>query len=233
MCLCSASEVDQLIRARRAIARTTEAQPVHKDCSFMHPSAPFMMIANFLLSDFTPENGSTEFWLGSHAQTTSKEQMWRDPLAKVPTCDIHPQFLEERRAVRPPSQVSASYGSVLLRDVRTWHRGMPNPSENDRTMIAVAYQTGWFTRDRRCNMPESSRAFFESGNVPGLFEYHSDEYWNTHCQEYGQDQFQELLYGPNTNGWTVLDYPSPDEKLLHVKPNLAAPGMRDRANGTA
>ena len=48
------------ITANTALANTTERQPVHKDCAFVHPAAPFMIIANFLLSDFTPENGSTE-----------------------------------------------------------------------------------------------------------------------------------------------------------------------------
>ncbi|KAL8287084.1 hypothetical protein RQP46_004090 [Phenoliferia psychrophenolica] len=47
------------ITANTAIKRTTEKQPIHKDTSFVHPSAPFMAISNFLLSDFKPENGST------------------------------------------------------------------------------------------------------------------------------------------------------------------------------
>lgn len=115
----------------------------------MHPMAPFMAISNFLLDDFKPENGSTEFWLGSHQQTSPSEQFWRTPESIVPTCDIIPEFLEERRATRPPSQVTVPFGSCLLRDPRTWHAGMPNPSDNDRIMVAVAYQSNWFTRDRR------------------------------------------------------------------------------------
>lgn len=53
------------ITANTAIAHTTNKQPIHKDCSFQHPLAPFMCISNFLLDDFRPENGSTEFWLGA------------------------------------------------------------------------------------------------------------------------------------------------------------------------
>lgn len=45
------------ITANTAIARTTQKQPIHKDCSFSAPSAPFMCISNFLLDDFLPSNG--------------------------------------------------------------------------------------------------------------------------------------------------------------------------------
>lgn len=103
----------------------------------MHPSAPFIAIANYLLSDFMPENGSTgapcasfsrshrldvdgriEFWLGSHNNTLPAEQMWRSPESARPTCDVRPDMLEERRKTRPPCQVRVPFGSVLLRDVR-------------------------------------------------------------------------------------------------------------------
>ncbi|GAA6055388.1 hypothetical protein JCM3770_001084 [Rhodotorula araucariae] len=137
------------ITANTAIANTKQRQPVHKDCSFVHPQAPFIAISNFLLDDFTPSNGSTEFWLGSHATTNPAEQMWRSKESIVPTCDIIPAVLEERRKTRPPAQVTVPFGSVLLRDPRTWHAGMPNPSDKDRIMIAVAYSAEWYPQDAR------------------------------------------------------------------------------------
>ena len=70
--------------------------------------------------------------------------MWASQDADAPTCDIIPARLEERRAVRPPSQVDVKFGSVVLRDMCVWHAGMPNPSEEDRIMIAVSYFPSWF-----------------------------------------------------------------------------------------
>ena len=44
---------------------------------------------------------------------------------------------EERRAVRGPVNPRTQPGDVLLRDVRIWHRGVPNPSDRPRHMIAL------------------------------------------------------------------------------------------------
>ncbi len=49
-------------------------QPIHKDITFDHPQCPFCFIANVPLCDFTSENGSTEFWLGSHIRASGSEQ---------------------------------------------------------------------------------------------------------------------------------------------------------------
>lgn len=32
----------------------------------------------------------------------------------------------------------------MIRDLRTWHAGMPNESEQDRIMIAIGYQAPWY-----------------------------------------------------------------------------------------
>ena len=122
-------------------------QPVHKDITFHHPTCPFYFIANIVLSDFTIENGATEFWLGSHAETTSEDQVPCDEETKVrqqvvgdPSCNVLPDQVERRRKVRPPIQAQCSKGDVLIRDLRTWHAGMPNYSKNDRIMVAIGYQ---------------------------------------------------------------------------------------------
>lgn len=142
-------------------------QPVHKDITFDHPlvssishtflpssanthlasQCPFYFIANFPLGDFSPENGSTEFWLGSHAHTTSSDQVPCTEATKVrnqapgdPSCNVEPEVYEQRRSVRPPIQVVCEKGDVLIRDLRTWHAGMPNESVEDRIMVAIGYQ---------------------------------------------------------------------------------------------
>lgn len=101
-----------------------------------------MIIANVPLTDFSPANGSTEFWLGTHAHTTADDQYLTapdDPLGPYSTF-IKTERLEDRRKIRPPIQPVATRGDITLRDVRLWHAGMPNPSSEHRIMLAVGYQ---------------------------------------------------------------------------------------------
>lgn len=152
------------------------------------------MQTNYLLSDFLPENGSTEFWLGSHSVTSPVEQYWRTPQSVWPTCDITHALLEERRQTRPPAQVTVPFGSVLLRDVRTWHAGMPNPSDVDRIMVGVAYSAGWFPRDRTFKAPETARKLLEGNpKVTPLVEFMADKEWDKICQNWGVGEEMELL----------------------------------------
>jgi hypothetical protein len=126
-------------------------QPVHKDITFHHPTAPFHFIANFVLDDFSVANGATEFWLGSHAHTTSEDQIpctnetrLRDQVPGDPSCAVKPEVVEARRKARPPIQAHCCKGDVMIRDLRTWHAGMPNTSCEDRIMVAIGYQAPWF-----------------------------------------------------------------------------------------
>ena len=47
---------------------------------------------------------------------------------------------EERRQIRPPIQPVCEEGDIMLRDLRTWHAGMPNESDDYRIMLALGYQ---------------------------------------------------------------------------------------------
>jgi len=140
--------ITNFMTANNALAGTGGLrQPVHKDITFHHPTCPFYFIANIVLSDFTVQNGATEFWLGSHAHTTSADQVPCTEETKVrkqvpgdPSCNVQPEVVEQRRAIRPPIQPSCRKGDIMIRDLRTFHAGMPNASAEDRIMIAVGYQ---------------------------------------------------------------------------------------------
>lgn len=140
--------ITNFMTANNALAGTGGMrQPVHKDITFHHPTCPFYFIANIVLSDFSTENGATEFWLGSHAHTTSSDQVPCTEETKVrrqvpgdPSCNVKPEIVERRRTIRAPIQAQCSKGDIVIRDLRTWHAGMPNESENDRIMIAIGYQ---------------------------------------------------------------------------------------------
>lgn len=124
-------------------------QRVHKDIIFHHPLCPFFVIANIPLCPFNPSTGSTEFWLGSHAHTSAKDQevaTSESALANArlrdgdPITFVLPEVVEERRAIRPPVQPVCGPGDIMLRDLRSWHAGMPNESDEYRIMLALGYQ---------------------------------------------------------------------------------------------
>lgn len=142
------------LTANTAVANTAGMrQSEHKDSAYDHPHCPYYFIANVPLCDFTIENGATEFWLGSHVNTTVQDQqtapedglfsnkMYRKG-EHIPW--IHEEAKEARRAIRPPIQPEALRGDIMIRDLRTWHAGMPNNSDKHRIMLGLGYQVGNF-----------------------------------------------------------------------------------------
>ena len=120
----------------------------HKDGSFAHPLYPYYFIANIPLCDFSVENGATEFWLGSHAQATWRDQQLATEtgMPKYPVCrkgEPIPPITEEAKAtrmkIRPPIQPLCYQGDIMIRDLRLWHAGMPNESDKHRIMLGLGY----------------------------------------------------------------------------------------------
>ena len=119
-------------------------QHIHRDTSHLFPETPLVLpmtlaVVNIPLVDFTEENGATEVWPGSHLivdlEASDRAQ------------------LEERAAQLPSIQMVMPAGSVVVRDMRTWHRGMPNHTETIRTMLALVY----FRRFH--HLPDDPRTF--------------------------------------------------------------------------
>jgi len=103
------------------------------------------------LCPFNPTTGSTEFWLGSHAHTAGTDQVLATPDSQLanaklvvgePNTFVLPEVVDERRKTRPPIQPTCDKGDIMLRDLRTWHAGMPNESAEYRIMLALGYQVG-------------------------------------------------------------------------------------------
>ena len=138
-------------------------QPPHKDCAFAHPQYPYYFIANIPLCDFTIDNGATEFWLGSHAQASYREQIIATEPAQVadygrlgdPLPAITGEAKDARRAIRPPIQPPCSPGDIMIRDLRLWHAGMPNGTDTHRIMIGLGYQV-FFCRRSPVLVPDMS-----------------------------------------------------------------------------
>ena len=76
-------------------------------------------------------NGSIQIWPGTH--------LVRPPEGGPSV----PEELETaRRPVEQPIQPEMNAGDVLIRDIRLWHRGVPNRSDRPRHMIALIVTDG-------------------------------------------------------------------------------------------
>jgi hypothetical protein len=64
-----------------------------------------------------------------------------------PECNVLPEVVESRRNIRPPIQPMCDKGDIMLRDLRTWHAGMPNESEDYRIMLALGYKVRFYNRN--------------------------------------------------------------------------------------
>lgn len=84
----------------------------------------------------TPENGSTEVWLGTHTDSGLHVQEGRH--GERASGRIMLDLLEKQRKVRPPSQPVVPKGSIIVRDLRLWHGGKPNLSSDPRVMLALS-----------------------------------------------------------------------------------------------
>ncbi|KAF4899365.1 Kanamycin B dioxygenase [Colletotrichum fructicola] len=128
-----------------------QRQPVHSDADFDHPSHPFALVTNIPLVSMTPKNGSTELWLGTHTADVSAQEGKHGERASG---RIRENLLTERRGVRGPSQPDVKKGSIVLRDLRLWHAGMPNMSDEVRVMLAMIHFAPWYRNPMRLQFGE-------------------------------------------------------------------------------
>ena len=110
-------------------------QPLHRDMlpifgtEFPIPVPTTALVVNIALCDFTVENGSTEYWPGTHLIVDSTAEEGKN--------------LEARAENMASIRTNMPVGSVVLRDLRAWHRGMPNNADYPRTMFALVDKRGW------------------------------------------------------------------------------------------
>jgi len=141
-----------------ALPHTEQRQPVHADLGHLWPNSKtatpaYALVVNIPLVDMSAANGSTEIWLGTHLDTSVAMQEG--------DITVSPERLEEQRRVAPPIQPEVEAGSVLIRDIRMWHAGMPNPSDQPRPMIAMIHWVGWWHAGEQPKFPAETRDFFE------------------------------------------------------------------------
>ena len=162
--------------------KSEQRQPVHADsgqlfANLVEGTPPYGLVVNVPLVDFSPQNGSTEIWAGTHKDTSVV--MGQD-------IKVTPEMLEKWREKSQPFQPTIKAGSVLIRDIRLWHAGMPNRTDTPRTMIAMLHYIGWW-KTGTLKFPKGTEAFFADSELhtcaqfvegdidyvhaPGAYEY--------------------------------------------------------------
>lgn len=112
--------------------------------------------------DFTPANGSTELWLGTHTGELSGLHVQEGAHGDRASGRIKEDLLVKRREIRGPSQPSISKGSIVVRDLRLWHAGMPNLTDDVRVMLAMIHFAPWYRNPMRLELSESVRPVVEA-----------------------------------------------------------------------
>lgn len=101
----------------------SEAQQLHVDYSLPDPLPPWLIRVNinFLLDDFSEDNGATMVAPGSHK------------LLRKPTPNEHVDLVK----------VIAPRGSLVLWSGHTWHRSGANVSDNSRTALLACFAASY------------------------------------------------------------------------------------------
>ncbi|KAF4471349.1 hypothetical protein FALBO_1740 [Fusarium albosuccineum] len=136
-----------------------QRQPVHADADFAHPDHPFALVVNVPLVTATPENGSTEIWLGTHTKAGPDAQ--EGAHGERASGRIKEVLLRQREEVSPPLQPVIKKGSIIIRDLRLWHAGMPNLTQETRVMLAMIYFAPWFRNRMRLEFGEDVKPILD------------------------------------------------------------------------
>ncbi|KAI7606589.1 hypothetical protein KC346_g10470, partial [Hortaea werneckii] len=111
---------------------------------------------------FTPENGSTETWLGTHTGELSGLQVQEGAKGTRASGRIREDLLEQRRQVRGPNQPVIEKGSIVIRDLRLWHAGMPNTTDEVRVMLAMIHFAPWYRNPMKLELSEDLKDNIQS-----------------------------------------------------------------------
>lgn len=138
-------------------------QPVHSDCEWLHPVYfPFAYVLNVPLISTSPANGSTEVWPGSHHVSSYESHPHSHSADVEPSLTVRTSLVSRRRTHSPPVQPTTRQGSMVIRDLRLWHAGMPNRSPDPRVMLAFVVQPAWYRGRSRIVLPAAVREMVES-----------------------------------------------------------------------
>ncbi|KAL6915828.1 hypothetical protein FSST1_007323 [Fusarium sambucinum] len=114
---------------------------------------------NIPLVTTTPENGSTEIWLGTHNGFGLDAQ--EGAHGERASGRIREDLLCQREKISPPIQPIIKKGSIIVRDLRLWHAGMPNLTQQTRVMLAMIHFAPWYRNRMRLEFGEDVKPILE------------------------------------------------------------------------
>lgn len=135
-----------------------QRQPVHSDADFAFPPNPFALVVNVPLITMDEHNGSTEIWLRTHTQGISVQEGAHGERASG---RIKEHLLDGSQNDLHPVQPRIEKGAVVIRDLRLWHAGMPNKSDEVRIMLAMIHFAPWYRNRMRLEFGEDVRPVLE------------------------------------------------------------------------
>ncbi|ALS28701.1 phytanoyl-CoA dioxygenase [Paenibacillus sp. 32O-W] len=134
----------------------SDYQNVHCDLMPLFPELavplpPFSLVVNIPLVDVTEENGPLEIWPGGTHQNPDR--------ANHDTLDgsVNPHLHIVRAAEHMYSEkLYMPAGSIVIRDIRMWHRGTPNRSNDRRTNLAMIFNRSWYGGGSYIQIPQET-----------------------------------------------------------------------------
>jgi ectoine hydroxylase-related dioxygenase (phytanoyl-CoA dioxygenase family) len=121
----------------------SDYQVVHSDQQALFPDAaitlpPYALVLNIPLVDVTEENGPMDAWPGgTHL---------------IPENRNKSEFIQAGAEFLKPVSMMMPKGSLLIRDLRMWHRGTPNNSDSVRPNVAVIYAKPWLRSEYQATL---------------------------------------------------------------------------------
>jgi ectoine hydroxylase-related dioxygenase (phytanoyl-CoA dioxygenase family) len=151
--------------------KATGRQPPHVDVDFKMPRMPFGYCININLVSTSPENGATEFWVGSHTDTDGS--IFDREADNKP---VKSELLEQRTKISPPIQPSLPKGSLIIRDLRLWHAGMPNRTDEPRVMLVSIQFPSWYRSDQMLILPGALEGKIGFGRTVPFVKWVGEDY---------------------------------------------------------
>jgi hypothetical protein len=141
-----------------ALPKANGRQAVHSDYYCHHLDFPVFLEVNVYLHDVWRCNGATEFWLGTHRGYSKDDHSYPE------VGWIKEEVFSARAAVSPPIQPAVPRGSLMIRDLRCWHAGRANETDDPRIILGFIYSPSWYGSQMRLKFPSSARPLLESWN---------------------------------------------------------------------
>lgn len=115
------------------------------------PLPVFSLVVNIPLVDVTEENGPLEIWPGGTHLNPDRAN--HDTLNNT----VNPHMHIVRAAEHMYSEkVFMPAGSIVIRDIRMWHRGTPNVSNDRRTNLAMIFNRHWYGAGSSIQIPQET-----------------------------------------------------------------------------